>query len=187
MVSIDTPLVTLIQGDLADISVQQDERIMPSPARTETRMDLLLWRHAEAADGSPDHTRELTDRGRKQARRMAAWLDQHRPKQLKVYASPTLRTRQTAAAFTDSFQIVSALGPEGSVADILAATGWPDARGAALVVGHQPALGRLCALLLSGAEADWTIKKGALWWFTNRVREHETQTVLRAVIPADFA
>ncbi|HAY08552.1 MAG TPA: histidine phosphatase family protein, partial [Thauera sp.] len=36
-------------------------------------------------------------------------------------------------------------------------------------------------------EADWTIKKGALWWFTNRVREGESQTVLRAVIPSDFA
>ena len=31
------------------------------------------------------------------------------------------------------------------------------------------------------------MKKGALWWFTNRVRDDETQTVLRAVIPADLA
>ena len=45
----------------------------------------------------------------------------------------------------------------------------------------------LCALLLAGSEADWTIKKGALWWFTNRVREGETQTVLRAVIPSELA
>ena len=152
-----------------------------------TDMDLLLWRHAEAEDGTPDHTRELTARGLKQARRMARWLDENRPKQLKVLASPTLRTRQTATAFTDDFEIVSSLGPDGNVADILAATGWPDGRGAALVVGHQPALGRLCALLLSGSEADWTIKKGALWWFTNRVRENETQTVLRAVIPSELA
>lgn len=152
-----------------------------------TDMDLLLWRHAEAVDGTPDHTRELTARGLKQARRMARWLDENRPKQLKVLASPTLRTRQTASAFSDDFEIVSSLGPDGNVADILAATGWPDVRGAALVVGHQPALGRLCALLLSGSEADWTIKKGALWWFTNRVRENETQTVLRAVIPSELA
>ena len=69
---------------------------------------------------------------------------------------------------------------------IAPATGWPEGNGAALVVGHQPALGRLCALLLSGSEADWTIKKGALWWFTNRVREDETQTVLRAVIPSEL-
>ncbi|CAM5368887.1 MULTISPECIES: histidine phosphatase family protein [unclassified Thauera] len=150
-------------------------------------MDLLLWRHAEAVDGSPDHTRELTARGHKQARKVAAWLDEHRPKQLKILVSPTVRTRQTATAFTDSFQIVPSLGPDGNVADLLAATGWPDASGAALVVGHQPALGRLAALLLAGQEADWTIKKGALWWFTNRVREGESQTVLRAVIPSDFA
>ncbi len=149
-------------------------------------MDLLLWRHAEAVDGSPDHTRELTERGHKQARRMAAWLATNRPKRLKVLVSPSLRTRQTATAFTDDFEIVSGLGPEGGVAEILAATGWPDASGAALIVGHQPALGRLAALLLSGVEADWTVKKGALWWFTNRVRNNETQTVLRAVVPADL-
>ena len=156
-------------------------------SRTEKRMDLLLWRHAEAVDGTPDHTRELSNRGLKQARRMAAWLDENRPKQLTVLSSPTLRTRPTASAFTDDFRIVPSLGPDGNVADILAATGWPDARGAALVVGHQPTLGRLAALLLSGVEADWSIKKGALWWFTNRVRDDETQTVLRAVIPAELS
>ena len=36
-------------------------------------MDLLLWRHAEAVEGSPDHARELTERGQRQARRMATW------------------------------------------------------------------------------------------------------------------
>lgn len=150
-------------------------------------MDLLLWRHAEAVDGTPDHSRELTERGMKQAHRMAAWLEINRPKRLKVLVSPTTRTRQTATAFTNDFEVVSALGPDGGVSDLLAASGWPDAGGATLIVGHQPGLGRLAALLLSGIEADWTIKKGALWWFTNRVRDHESQTVLRAVIPADFA
>ncbi len=149
-------------------------------------MDLLLLRHAEAVDGEPDHARELTPRGIKQAQRMADWLKRNQPQRLKVLASPTVRTRQTAAAFTDDFEIVSALGPERSVADILAATGWPDASGAFLIVGHQPTLGRLAALLLSGTEADWTVKKGGLWWFTNRVRSGETQTVLRAVIANDL-
>ena len=40
-------------------------------------------------------------------------------------------------------------------------------------------------MLLGGAEADWTIKKGAIWWFTNRVRAGETQTVLRTVLAAE--
>lgn len=170
----------------AVIGAQHAEPMILALSTRKHDMDLLLWRHAEAFDGTPDHTRELTPRGHKQARRIAQWLDEHRPKQLKVLVSPTVRTRQTAAAFTDSFEIVRSLGPEGNVPDLLAATGWPDASGAALVVGHQPALGRLASLLLSGTEADWTIKKGALWWFTNRVREGESQTVLRAVIPSDL-
>ena len=38
-------------------------------------MDLILWRHAQAEVGSPDHTRELTAQGRKQAQRMAhGWI-----------------------------------------------------------------------------------------------------------------
>ena len=85
-------------------------------------MDLLLWRHAEAVDGTPDHARELTPRGLKQARRVARFLEENRPKQLKVLVSPTVRTRQTAKAFTDDFTIVSRLAPEGDVADILAAS-----------------------------------------------------------------
>jgi phosphohistidine phosphatase len=149
-------------------------------------MDLLLWRHAEAVEGTPDHTRELTERGLKQAALLADWLHDRRPKRLRVLASPTVRTRQTAAAFTDAFEVVPALGPDGNVADMLAAAGWPDSAHACLLVGHQPALGRLAALLLSGAEADWTIKKGALWWFSNRVRDGETQTILRAVVPPDL-
>lgn len=149
-------------------------------------MDLLLWRHAEAVDGSPDHSRELTERGQRQAQKVAAWLEERRPTRLRVLVSPTVRTRQTVTAFTDNFEIVPALGPDGSVADLLAATGWPDSGTACLVVGHQPALGRMAALLLSGVEADWTIKKGALWWFSNRVRDGETQTVLRAAIPSDL-
>lgn len=149
-------------------------------------MDLLLWRHAEAVDGTPDATRELTLRGHKQARRMAAWLKANHPKKLRVLVSPTVRTRETARAFCSDFERVASLGPDGSVADLLAAAGWPDSSDAVLIVGHQPALGRLAALLLCGEEADWTIKKGALWWFTNRVRNGETQTVLRAVIPHDL-
>ncbi|NTV09595.1 MAG: histidine phosphatase family protein [Zoogloea sp.] len=150
-------------------------------------MDLILWRHAEAADGTPDHARELTQRGIKQARQVAAWLEERRPKHLRILVSPTMRTRQTASAFSGTFEIEPSIGPDANVADLLAASGWPDVHGAVLIVGHSPALCRLAALLLSGEEADWTFKKGALWWFTNRVRDGETQTVLRAAITAELA
>ena len=149
-------------------------------------MDLLLWRHAEAVDGIPDNTRELTERGLRQAHKVAEWLDSRRPKKLRVLVSPTTRTRQTASAFTQSFEVVPALAPGNDIADILGACGWPDGGGAVLLVGHQRELRRLAPPPLSGQEADWTIKKGALWWFSNRVRDDETQTVLRAVMPADL-
>lgn len=149
-------------------------------------MDLLLWRHAEAVDGQPDHLRPLTDRGHKQAKKVAEWLKAQRIKKLRVLVSPTVRTRETASAFTDHFEIVPELSPDEGVSGILAATGWPDASGACLVVGHQPGLGQMASLLLSGSEANWSVKKGGLWWFSNRVREDETQTILRAMITADF-
>lgn len=149
-------------------------------------MDLLLWRHAEAVDGTPDHARELTVRGHEQALSVAGWLKHRRPRKLRVLVSPTMRTRQTAAALTEDYEIVNSLGPDADVSAILAAAGWPDGDAPCLIVGHQPTLGELAGLLLSGVEHDVTIKKGALWWFSNRVRAGETQTVLRAVIPADL-
>jgi phosphohistidine phosphatase len=146
-------------------------------------MDLLLWRHAEAVDGAPDEHRKLTPRGHVQARRVAAWLTHNQPEKLRVLASPTMRTRQTAQAFREDFEILHALAPGASARDILTAAGWPDGGGNCLIVGHQPTLGRLAALLLSGAEENWTVRKGALWWFSRRIRNGDAQTLLHAVVP----
>ncbi|MBS1188450.1 MAG: phosphohistidine phosphatase, SixA [Rhodocyclaceae bacterium] len=153
----------------------------------ETTMDLLLWRHAEAEDGPIDLQRRLTARGEKQAKAMGRWLREHQPKKLRILASPAVRCQQTAKALDLPFETHRRLGPEAGVSDLIAASGWPGAGGSVMIVGHQPTLGRMAALLLSGEEADWTIKKGAVWWFTNRVRRGETQTVLRAVMPADLS
>ena len=37
-------------------------------------MELILWRHAEAEDSSPDMARMLTKKGRNQAARLAEYL-----------------------------------------------------------------------------------------------------------------
>lgn len=149
-------------------------------------MDLLLWRHAEAEDGEDDLRRRLTERGERQAKLMAGWIRAHQPKDLRIVVSPAVRTQQTANALKLPYETVRTIGPDATVPDLFAATGWPDARGSVLVVGHQPGLGGLAALLLAGQEAEWSIKKGALWWLSNRVRRGETQTVLRAVIPVEL-
>lgn len=149
-------------------------------------MELLLWRHAEAEDGDDDLKRRLTERGERQAKTMAAWIRQHQPKDLRIVVSPAIRTQQTAQALQLPFETHRKIGPEACVSELIAASGWPQATGAVLIVGHQPSLGRLAALLLAGHEAEWSIKKGALWWLSNRVRRGETQTVLRAMLPVEL-
>lgn len=153
-------------------------------------MDLILWRHAEAEEGGiaiPDHKRRLTARGEKHAKQVSRWLQQHLPRKRRILVSPAERTQQTAHALQLPYEVEPKVGVGATAADILGAAGWPDQSGAVLVVGHQPSLGRIAALLLGGEEADWSIKKGGVWWFSNRVRNDETQTVLRAVLNPDFA
>lgn len=149
-------------------------------------MDLLLWRHGDAMNSRLSPNRPLTERGRQQARRVATWLRAHLPEELRVLASPTARAQQTAAALGLPFESSVLVGPDAGIADVIAASNWPDEGGAVLVVGHQPTLGRLAALLLSGREADWAFKRGSLWWFSKRVRRNETRTVLRTVVAADL-
>ncbi len=92
-------------------------------------MELILWRHAEAEDSSPDMARALTKKGRNQASRMADWLNPRLPQPVRILMSPALRTVQTAQALGRSCEEVAALAPGGSVDNILAAVGWPDADG----------------------------------------------------------
>lgn len=148
-------------------------------------MDLILWRHAEAEEGAndlPDAKRRLTPRGEKQAANVARWLKARLPKKTRILVSPATRTQQTAHALALPFEAEPKIGSGADAADLIAATHWPEHSGAVLLVGHQPTLGRLAALLLSGAEADWSVKKGAVWWLSKRSREGRDQTVLRAVM-----
>ena len=149
-------------------------------------MDLILWRHAEAEPGVPDLGRRLTAKGVQQAQRVAGWLDRHLPSTARVLASPADRAQQTALALKRKFRVVPELAPGASPATVLAAAGWPDAREPVLVVGHQPALGEVAALLLSGEEAAWSVRKGAVWWLTRRVRGSEAGVVLKVVIGPEF-
>src|SRR5574340_47521 len=69
-------------------------------------VDLILWRHAEAADGATDHARELTAKGIKQAEKVAAFLHRHLPDDARILVSPATRAQQTAAALTTRFTLL---------------------------------------------------------------------------------
>lgn len=149
-------------------------------------MDLILWRHADAAEGGRDLDRKLTAKGRKQAERVAEWLTARMPARTRVIVSPARRARETADALGSKYKIVDRLAPGASVAAIVEAAGWPDGKGAVLVIGHQPDLGKAAASLLAGTNAEWSVKKGGLWWLGNREREGEAQVVVRAVLAPDL-
>lgn len=164
-------------------------------------MNLILWRHAEAEDGENDMKRELTRRGQKQATQMAAWLKTQTAADARILVSPAERTKQTAQALSAEFEIVKGLAPGKGVEELLAAIDWPGGRSegrgegqggsrsgrdeTVIVVGHQPTLGATAALLIGGVEAAWSVKKGAVWWLSNRVRGTAAQTVLRVVMSPD--
>lgn len=149
-------------------------------------MDLILWRHADAAPGSPDLERKLTAKGRKQAERVGAWLLARLPGSYSVLASPAKRARETADALGVRYKIVERLAPGATPADILKASGWPSHKGSVIVVGHQPDLGRTAASLVAGVDGEWSVRKGGLWWLSNREREGETQVVVRAALSPDL-
>lgn len=147
-------------------------------------MDLIIWRHAEAHEAElheDDMQRALTPRGRKQAERMAAWLDAQLPQGTRVLSSPAVRAEQTVKALGRKYKVRDALSPGASVVDVLETSGWPEARYPVMLVGHQPALGSLVAQLLGMPEAACAIRKGAVWWLRHRIREGQSQTVLLAV------
>ena len=147
-------------------------------------MELILWRHADAEDGKPDGERRLTEKGRKQAVRMAKWLSARLPENYAVLASPAVRAQQTARALTEDFKTAPDLDTSGSAQDLLRACNWPHGSGAVVAVGHQPTVGEVAALLLTGSSAQWAVRKGAIVWFS--LRGAEARARLKVWISPDL-
>jgi phosphohistidine phosphatase len=159
-------------------------------------MDLILWRHADAGEPVPDPAddlqRKLTPKGEKQAARMADWLNRFLPESTRVLVSPALRCQQTAQSLGRKFQTREALGPGGTVGNLLTLARWPDRREPVLIVGHQPTLGLTAASLMAGqrgldeaahapaahATPAWSVRKGAVWWLRHRERGGVAEVVL---------
>lgn len=152
-------------------------------------MDLILWRHAEAEEGGPDLPdlrRRLTARGDKQARDVARWLREHLPKRCRILVSPAERTQETAHRLHLPYEIEPKVGVGGTATEVLKAAGWPASERTVLVIGHQPTLGQVAAKLLGCSSPDLSIKKGGVWWFSQRERAGGMETLLRAVINPGF-
>ncbi|HZV62627.1 MAG TPA: histidine phosphatase family protein [Methylophilaceae bacterium] len=150
-------------------------------------MELLLWRHAEAAATKPDIERALTLEGQKQAVVMASWLRARLPNNTRILVSPARRTQETAAALGMDFSTCQALAPGAEPEAILEAAGWPNASDNVLVVSHQPALGAAAALAITGHPHYWNVDIGNVWWLSSVSPDEKESGVLRAIIPAELA
>ena len=122
------------------------------PDTEDMGMELILWRHAQAEDGSPDDARRLNARGMKDAALVGGWLAARLADQpVTVLASATRRTRQTAEALGLHVDVEPAIGPDASADEVLRAVGWPVGReGVVVVVGHQPWIGQVAAQVVLG-------------------------------------
>jgi phosphohistidine phosphatase len=151
-------------------------------------MELILWRHAEAEEpgGRDDMARELTKRGRKQAERMAHWLQPRIDPSWRILVSPATRTLQTVKPLGREYEVSESVGLSANARGVLAEADWPRAERSVLVVGHQPTLGEVASVLLLGDEGAAAVRKGSIWWFASRSREGRMEATLKAVLAPEL-
>jgi phosphohistidine phosphatase len=149
-------------------------------------MELILWRHADAEDHHPrgDDARRLTRKGEKQAERMARWLRPQLEGSWRIVTSPAVRALETVAPLDMPYEVRDTVSTAASAQAVLDEARWP-AGTQVVVVGHQPTLGHVAALLLGGQSGEVSVRKGSILWFSTREREGRTETILKAVLDPD--
>lgn len=130
-------------------------------------MDIILIRHGPAADRDPsrwpdDRHRPLTPGGTRSTRRAAKGLAALRPTVDKVVTSPATRAHATAEIFRKALEVEAELEvwaelepdtPPGPILDRLQRFA---RRRGIVVVGHEPTLGELLGLAVTGESVPIT-------------------------------
>lgn len=124
--------------------------------------ELILLRHAHAepaAAGQDDIDRPLSRQGLAEAEAAGSWLKQHGYLPDRIIASPARRTRETLE------QVLQALGYVEQMQDTRIYDATPGAlmqvadehraQARVLIVGHNPGLEQMAALLTSGQSGDF--------------------------------
>lgn len=123
--------------------------------------ELILLRHAHAesaAPGQEDRARPLSETGLAEARAAGDWLRGHALAPDRVLCSPAQRTRQTLAALGDIGGNDVREEPaiyDASPGTLIALVDAHADAGRLLLVGHNPGLEQLAALLHSGQSGDY--------------------------------
>lgn len=121
-------------------------------------MRLYLVQHGQALSGEIDPARPLSAAGEADVRAMAAFLAGRALAIARIVHSGKLRARQTAELLSGAFASPCSVGersglnpndpPEPLAAELA------DWRDDTMLVGHQPFMGRLVALLVAGPSQE---------------------------------
>ncbi|MEY2150973.1 MULTISPECIES: SixA phosphatase family protein [Rhodanobacter] len=125
--------------------------------------ELILLRHAEAlpaSSGDSDTHRRLSGHGEQEARAAGAWLAQHGTRPDRVLCSPAERARATAelalAALNKAPSAQSATEIyDATPGELLALLDQHEDAGTVMLVGHNPGIERLVALLVEGRSDEF--------------------------------
>jgi phosphohistidine phosphatase len=117
--------------------------------------EIVILRHAQAqpaAAGGKDAERELTAHGRTEAQAVARWFSEHALAFDHVLCSPAARARQTAALVLGegSAPQVDARIYDATPGTLIGLLDEVRGAGRVLLVGHNPGLEQLVALLTEG-------------------------------------
>ena len=149
-------------------------------------MEFILWRHAEAENGTPDSARQLTSKGTDQAARIAKWLNAKLPAKARIIVSPAQRAQQTAAALGRPFLTDESVGLSATTKSVLAVANWPNEDGVVVIIGHQPTLGEIATLLVSYDPMALSFQTGELKWFNSTDEQGAITSVLRHNVYSDM-
>jgi phosphohistidine phosphatase len=133
-------------------------------------MPILLLRHGPAGNADPrrypdDRERALTSLGKKRTRRAMRGLASFEPVVDRVWTSPLVRARETAALLARAYDppppitVIEALGPGGDALAALAAEAHAGVKETLVLVGHEPDLGLLAGRLVAGPGIALPLKK----------------------------
>ena len=132
-------------------------------------MQVFVIRHAHAVVAAENAERPLSERGRKQVRRLARLLRKTGALPLtEVWHSPLLRSKETAELLIDGLCAKAKLtqidGIEGEDDPNIIAERLRTRRSPVAIVGHEPHLSALVSLLVAGRTAPRkvVIKKSAV-------------------------
>lgn len=125
-------------------------------------MKLYLVQHAEAKSEEEDPKRPLTDKGREEARRVAALLARAGVRVDRIVHSGKLRAQQTAEIFAEALKPPRDVERAEALEPLADPRVWVEKLAEVdedvMIVGHLPHLSKLAGLLLTGSEGAEPVK-----------------------------